>query len=238
MKPESVKTKRLGHPFYSRPTCEVARNLLGKLLVRQLADGRRLSGIVVEVEAYLSCEDQASHSWRGLKKSNASMFLAAGRLYVYPIHSRHCLNVVTESEGTGAAVLIRAMEPWEGWQHMADHRGIELPSLGPSKQRNANLVKLGSGPGRLAQALAVDRQLDGIDLLSSRSMWFEQLSVIQSIAWQTCCGPRIGISRDREKPLRWFIDGNRFVSGCAREHSAGRHWNFSDQLSTCTLRTS
>ena len=108
--------QRLSIDFYSQTTVEVARNLLGKVLVRKLDNGEILAGIVVETEAYLPADDPASHSFRGLGRKNASMFEAAGTLYVYPIHAKYCLNVVTEPKGLGAAVLIRALQPIEGLQ--------------------------------------------------------------------------------------------------------------------------
>ena len=150
---------RLGKRFYSRRTDEVARDLLGKVLVRQLPDGARLAGVIVEVEAYLASDDPASHSARGQRVSNASMFQAAGTLYVYPIHAKYCLNVVTEAKGVGAAVLIRALQPTEGLDRMMQHRATE------------SVRSLTTGPARLCQALQVDRSCDGEDLIN----WVECL---------------------------------------------------------------
>ncbi len=125
--------RRLSHEFYQHTTEIVAQSLLGKVLVR--ADGAdRTSGIIVEVEAYLAAGDEASHSFRGKGKKNASMFRRAGILYVYPIHAKHCLNVVTETEGIGAAVLIRAVQPLEGIETMQTRRStdrIENLTTGP-----------------------------------------------------------------------------------------------------------
>ena len=125
--------QRLSIDFYSQTTVEVARNLLGKVLVRKLDSGEILAGIVVETEAYLPADDPASHSFRGLGRKNASMFEAAGTLYVYPIHAKYCLNVVTESKGLGAAVLIRALQPIEGLSLMFAHRGLTNPTEPPSR---------------------------------------------------------------------------------------------------------
>ncbi len=206
---------RLDHSFYNRDTSVVAQDLLGKVLVRQLDDGPRLAGVIVEVEAYLAINDPASHSFRGRGKSNASMFGPAGTLYVYPIHAKYCLNVVTDGEGAGAAVLIRALQPTDGIDSMLAHRGT------------ASLLRLTTGPARLCQALAIDRKLDGTSLLTSPAIWLEQApaSVVMQ-EWSARSSPRIGISQEVERPLRWFVDGHRYVSGCARDHSRRRDWSF------------
>lgn len=206
---------RLGPDFFAQPTAVVAAELLGKALVSVLPDGQRVSGLIVEVEAYLNEHDEASHSAPGPNKKNASMFGPPGTLYVYAIHAKHCLNVVTEQEGCGAAVLIRALEPWEGQTRMAEHRRL-------TTYRPADLT---TGPGRLCQALGIDRRHDGLDLVTSPRMFLEHVSAVPQ-QWSVCRGPRIGISRSQELPLRWFIDGQRFVSGLARDHSRGRYWHF------------
>ncbi len=220
----SPATGPLGGHFYAGPTSEVAQRLLGKLLVRRLSNGQRLSGIIVEVEAYLSGDDPASHSSRGPGRRNASMFLAAGRLYVYSIHNRFCLNVVTEGDGIGSAVLIRALEPLEGLEQQSLLRGVA--SL-PGASTSAQLRSLTTGPGRLCQALGVDKSLDGVELTTGNSIWLEAApNFVNSIEWSVQTTPRIGISQAQELPLRWFIDGHQLVSGCARDHTRGRHWRF------------
>ena len=108
---------RLPRSFYDRSPATVARELLGKALLRRL-DGQWLGGWIVETEAYLSDGDLASHSARGRTRGNAAMFGPPGTLYVYPIHAKYCMNAVTESDGTGSAVLIRAMEPVWGIDRM------------------------------------------------------------------------------------------------------------------------
>jgi DNA-3-methyladenine glycosylase len=211
--------QRLSLDFYSQPTIDVASNLLGKVIVRQLDNGEVLAGIVVETEAYLPADDPASHSFRGPGRKNASMFAAAGTLYVYPIHARYCLNVVTEPSGQGAAVLVRAVQPIAGLAAMRAHRG--LSSLVEP------LIRLTTGPARMCQALSVDRGLDGVDLLTSTAIWFEtEPPAVMDRPWTARTSPRIGISQAVDKPLRWFIDGNQFVSGCARDHSRRRDWSF------------
>ncbi len=213
---------------------QVARRLLGHSLVRKI-HGQRLSGIIVEVEAYLSQNDPASHSAIGRKNRNASMFGPAGLLYVYTIHTRHCLNVVTEPEGTGSAVLIRAIEPIEGIQWMSEHRNRPAfdqrsshpKSITQQSKTTSLLRELSSGPGRLCEALQVDLKQDGLDLLTSDQVWIEQPSqAVIDRQWKAVESNRIGISKGVELGLRWFIDGHQLVSGCARQHSQGRHWRF------------
>ncbi len=211
-------------------TQQVAKDLLGKRLVRSLisepsgGQPSTLSGIIVEVEAYLASRDTASHSHRGRSKKNASMFAAPGTLYVYSIHARHCLNVVTEPAGYGAAVLIRAIEPCDGTELMALNRKINDCPSNPQELR-----ALTSGPGRLCEALAVDRHLDGIDLFASDQLWLEDSSMpAPKMKRRRRVTSRIGISTAKEKRLRWFLDGNRFVSGKASHHSQGRHWSFGE----------
>jgi DNA-3-methyladenine glycosylase len=237
----NFESLRLPRDFFVGPTEQVALSLLGKLLVTALPDGQRLSGFIVEVEAYLADQDPASHSARGPTPKNASMFAPPGTLYVYSIHAKHCLNIVTETAGRGAAVLIRALEPWEGRSTMLEHRRLHSPDSATSAQeaKQATLettlhnpqlelktaIRLTSGPGRLCQALAIDRRHDGLDLPSSQVVWLETQPEAPS-AYNTRSSPRIGISQACELPLRWFIDGHYFVSGRAGDHSRGRWWSF------------
>lgn len=215
--------QRIAPEAFEGTPLRVARQLLGQLLVRRLDDGTRISGIIVEVEAYLARGDSASHSFRGPGQKNASMFMPAGTLYVYPIHSRCCLNVVTEAAGVGSAVLVRGLEPWEGLERMADQRA----AAGRGTTPLARARELTTGPGRLCQALQVSRELDGIDLLASRQVWIESApGVTAGTSWSIRSSGRIGVSTAQQRRLRWFCDGNHFVSGCAREHSAGRWWSF------------
>jgi DNA-3-methyladenine glycosylase len=208
--------QRLGADFYASPTCAVAEQLLGKLLVRE-RDGQRLSGIVVEVEAYLSAGDPASHSHRGASPRNAAMFCHPGTLYVYTIHARYCLNVVTEPPGRGAAVLIRAVEPWEGVAVMQRLRGKQAPR------------ELTTGPARLCQALDITTDQNGLDLVRSHDVWLEAApAALVGRRRRIVRAVRIGISQAVDLPLRYFLDGHRLVSGLARHHSAGRSWTFAE----------
>ncbi len=200
---------RLSHSFYRRATVEVARDLLGKQLV-SLIEGQVTAGWIVETEAYLPEDDRACHAWRGSTPGNASMFGLAGRAYVYPIHSRCCFNVVTQSAGQGTAVLIRALQPTLGIATMLRRRKVH------------QLRDLCRGPARLCQALGIDRPLDGHDLTAGNTLWITAGS-------RGASGPaapvmlnteRIGVTSAKELPLRFVVAGNRYASGPRRLRSA------------------
>ncbi len=193
---------RLERDFFDRETLEVARDLLGRTLVR-LLDGERLSGRIVEVEAYIGEKDRASHARVGRTRRNAAMYGPPGHAYVYQIYGVHyCLNLVTEPEGRPAAVLIRALEPLEGLEVMRARRGgrPDLP--------------LTSGPGRLCQALSIDRRLDGADLCAPRaSLFVEEGEPVPDEA--VAAGPRIGVRGDQAAltaPWRLYLRDNPHVS--------------------------
>lgn len=210
-------SERLLDSFYAQDTQAVARQLLGKRLVRQFSQGGQVAGIIVEVEAYLAEDDAASHSARGPNRKNASMYQPHGTLYVYPIHARYCMNVVTEPVGKGAAVLIRAVEPLEPVAAMQRARST------------SEKIRLTTGPAKLCEAMAVDRHLDGHSLVTSSHIWIESEDpAVGRRSWSVRVSPRIGISQARDKLLRWFVDGNRYVSGCARDHTCGRTWQFTE----------
>ncbi|MFZ5918401.1 MAG: DNA-3-methyladenine glycosylase [Chloroflexota bacterium] len=187
--------------FYARPTLAVARDLLGQRLVR-LLDGRRLSGRIVEVEAYLGESDQASHARPGRTRRNAAMYGPPGHAYVYSIYGlHHCLNAVTEPQGCPAAVLIRALAPLEGLEVMRRQRPNH-----PDRE-------LTNGPAKLCQALAVDKNLDGADLCMAGTLWIEADEPIADAQVNT--GPRINVRGDeraRSAPWRFTIGGHPFVS--------------------------
>ncbi len=175
--------------FFARPTLEVAPDLLGALLVRTLPDGVRLVGRLVEVEAYLGPQDPASHAYRRTARS-AIMWGPPGIAYVYVTYgNHHCLNVVTEPEGTPGAVLLRAAEPLEGLDVMRRLRGVEEVRL------------LSSGPGRLTQAFAIDLSFNGADLTRPGPLYLAPGTPPRRIRTT----PRIGIRRAQERPWR-FVD--------------------------------
>jgi DNA-3-methyladenine glycosylase len=192
----------LPRPFYDRPTEVVARELLGKALIRKL-DGQWLGGWIVETEAYLAEGDLASHSARGKTRSNAAMFGPPATLYVYPIHAKYCLNAVTENDGVGSAVLIRAIEPVWGIESMRTNRGTD------------DLRRLTRGPAMLCQAMRVDRSFDATELAGASKVIIAEghFDVTEITATS-----RIGISSSQDLQLRYFIDGNPFVSGRAADH--------------------
>ena len=195
---------QLPRPFYDRPTIQVARELLGKTLLLR-AGGEWVGGMIVETEAYLPADDPASHSARGKTPSNASMFGPPGTLYVYPIHAKHCLNAVTEKEGIGAAVLIRALQPIWGVESMQRRRGFD------------DLRRLTRGPAMLCQALGVDRNADGTDLIADRGIRIAAMPEPTPI--EIHCSRRIGISKAVDHPNRFFARDNRYVSGPRRDHA-------------------
>lgn len=205
MSSEAKFRNSLPRSFYNRDPREVSRNLLGKVLVRH-RNGKLLAGRIVEVEAYLGAEDAAAHSAAGRTARNAVLFGPPGHSYVYFIYGNHyCLNVSCEPEGRAGSVLIRALEPLSGIEEMAQARGTEIH--GPK-----DLLKLVSGPGRLAQAFAITRARDnGCDLTSATGrLWIgEDGYRAQGI----CMTPRIGITKAADKPLRYILAGNAFVSG-------------------------
>jgi DNA-3-methyladenine glycosylase len=180
-------------------TAELARTLLGKLLVRELPEGVA-SGRIVETEAYV-VGDAAGHAYRGMTPRNRSLFLERGHAYVYLAYGvSFMLNVSSEAPGTGAGVLIRALEPVEGVSIMRRNRGVE------------RLRDLMRGPGRLAQALRIDRSLDGLDLCEEGPLWLarDDRGTAEEDIGESI---RIGISRDAERVLRFYLRGSLFVSG-------------------------
>ena len=186
---------RLPRSFYAREAHEVAPDLLGHVLVRAFPDGRRAAARIVEVEAY-EPNDPASHAFRGMTARNAVMFGPPGHLYVYFTYGmHHCMNAVTGRVGEGAAVLLRAAEPLEGADEMAARRG---------RERRLDLC---SGPGRLAQALGVAREHDGLDLVAGHTMWVETGARPEPIA----TGIRVGV-RETTRRWRFWLEGNVFVS--------------------------
>ena len=191
-------TPRLPRTFYTRDAVTVARCLLGQRLVH-IVEGERLAGIVVETEAYLGREDKAAHSYRGRTARNASMWHEGGHAYVYFIYGMHwCLNVVAGRRDDPVAVLIRALEPTEGIEEMRRRR--------PLARRDRDLC---SGPGKLCQALAVDRSLDGEDLVTSGRLFIERLRHRAHPSRDITVSKRIGVAYADEwsdAPLRFHLD--------------------------------
>jgi DNA-3-methyladenine glycosylase len=194
---------KLPREFYTRPdVLEVARDLLGKKLVVPNRNGRRVSGIIVETEAYRGPEDRASHAWNGRRTQRTeTMYGLGGTAYVYFVYGMYNqFNVVTNVENTPHAVLVRALEPAEGLEIIRRRR--------PAKSE----YELTSGPGRLCLAMGIDRKLNKADLLGDR-VWIEEgVSVSPR---DVARGPRIGIDYAEKwitKPWRFWIKDNPFVS--------------------------
>ncbi len=174
----------------------VAKDLLGAKLVR--VEGKvRMSGIIVETEAYRGSKDPASHAFRGRTKRNEVMFGPAGHAYVYfSMGAHHCLNVTTEGEGTPAAVLFRAIQPEEGIDAMKRNKG------------STELKRLAAGPGNLTRAFGIGRDFNGEDLVSSEVLFLEEGRRVRRVGIST----RIGVSGGASFRWRFFVKDNPFVS--------------------------
>lgn len=203
----------LDRAFYARNPRRVARELLGKVLVRE-ENAVRLTARIVEVEAYLGAKDPAAHAYAGETARNAVLFGPPGYAYIYFIYGNHyCLNVSCGEDGFGGGgILFRALEPLTGIEEMARARDIAI--AGPR-----NLTKLTSGPGRLSEAFGVTRVRDnGGDLTSSAgSLWIGDDGFRPRSIRVT---PRIGITQAADRLLRYIVAGNPFVSG--PKHRPGR----------------
>jgi DNA-3-methyladenine glycosylase len=188
---------RIEQEFYLQETKFAAKNLLGKILTR-VCDDAVISGKIVETEAYLHEYDLASHSAPGITKRNAVMFESGGVIYVYKIYGiHHCINVVTEEQGIGAAVLIRALEPIFGIEKMIENR---------KTNKIDNLCK---GPGNVAKAYGFDLNFNGHSFLSN------DLYICHSedkYDFEIGISKRIGITKSSDLPLRFFMKNSRYVS--------------------------
>jgi DNA-3-methyladenine glycosylase len=200
----STSAAPLPRNFYARDPRAVARDLLGKLLVRR-ESRRLLTARIVEVEAYLGQDDPAAHSASGRTARNFVLFGPPGLTYVYFIYGNHYLfNVSCLPDGEAGGVLFRALEPISGIEQMAAARDISI-------ETEADLRKLTSGPGRLAEAFGITRERDNEkDLTSRKSDLFIVDDGFRPRGIEVT--PRIGITKAAERPLRFTIAGNKFVS--------------------------
>jgi DNA-3-methyladenine glycosylase len=197
---QKISIRRIHRSELPEDTVELSRFLIGKVVVHELPAGR-VSGRIVETEAYPP-GDPAGHHFRGPTPRIRSMYLAPGHVYVFFNYGAHfMLNVVSEPPQTAAAILIRALEPLEGIEIMQRHRNT------------TELLDLTRGPGRLAQALQIDRRHDGVDLCANEKLW---LGAIDYPVARIGKSVRIGITRAADKLLRFFERGNPFVSGPKR----------------------
>ena len=195
--PTKLSARHLRRDELPTDTIELARFLIGKIVVHDVPAGR-LSGRIVETEAYPP-GDPAGHHFRGPTPRIKSMYLAQGHVYVFFNYGAHfMLNVVSEPPGIAGAILIRALEPLEGIEIMQQHR------------RTMHLLDLTRGPGRLAAALQIDRSHDGLDLCADGALW---LGISNRLCGGVGKSVRIGITRAADKLLRYYERGNPYVSG-------------------------
>jgi DNA-3-methyladenine glycosylase len=172
--------------------------MLGRILVRTFPDGTRLRARLVEVEAYRQ-DDPASHSYRGRTARTDVMFGPPGHLYVYFTYGMHfCMNAVTGRDGEGNAVLLRAAEPLEGLDGMAERRGTDDPRL------------LLAGPARLCEAFGVGREQNGLDLVDSDAMRIERGDPVAR--GRVAAGPRVGVTVAVEQPWRFVVKDSPYLS--------------------------
>lgn len=196
---------RLKQKFFNRKTEIVAQELLGKVLVRKFTSGqKKISGIIVETEAYIGPQDLASHASRGKTERNKIMFEDAGLWYVYMIYGfYHCLNIITEKRHHPSAILIRALEPLENTDEMIKNRKME------------KISNLTSGPGKLCQALKIDRKFNYTNLNLKDSLLYIEDRGIKIPKSKIIKTARVGVYYAKEwkdKPLRFYIKNNPFVS--------------------------
>ena len=202
---KKLTLRRLHRSELPPDTIKLTRFLIGKVIVHDLPEGR-LSGRIVEVEAYPP-GDPAGHHFRGPTPRIRSMYLAPGHVYVFFNYGAHfMLNIVSEPEGTAAAILVRGVEPLEGIELMQRNR------------RTTRLLDLTRGPGRLAVAFRINRSHDGVDLCAPGPLW---LGVTNHPVGTIAKTVRIGISRATDLPLRFYERGNPFVSGPKRLLTSG-----------------
>ena len=198
----------LARAFYERPTLDVARDLLGKVMVHR-APGGVTAGMIVETEAYIGEDDPACHAAPGPTSRNAPLYGPPGIAYVYLNYGIHYLvNAVTEAEGHPAAVLIRALEPLEGLHLMAMRRALN--------GRTPPAHELCRGPGNLTKAMGITLSDNCLDLVGSRLVIEDRDVPVDEVSW----GPRIGIRVATERPWRCWITHNSSVSGSQSSRAA------------------
>ena len=192
-----MKRVVLPYSFYRQDTVSVAKGLLGKVMLFEGA-GQPLTGRVVETEAYLGLEDPACHSATGRSSRNSVMFGPSGHAYIYLIYGMHlCFNVTTGQGNSPEAVLLRAIEPLEGIEKMRENRGQD------------NIFNLCSGPGKLVQAMGIDKSLNGTSVVEGPVKFIEAPGGQPFAIVETT---RIGISKAADWPLRFYISGSAFIS--------------------------
>ena len=191
------KRKILPRRFYERNPEVVAKDLLGKIIVRRL-DDNILSGMIVETEAYYGPGDPASRAYDGMKNFNRLMWLDPGVAFIYNVHKYWMFNVVAHEPGGVGAVLIRAVEPIDGVEIMMKNRGVY-----------DEMIELTSGPGRFTVAFKIDKSLNGTNLTSAENPIYITDNKVQ---FEIKSSKRIGVRADLDRDLRFYIKGNKFVS--------------------------
>ena len=201
--------KKLPRSFYLRPTLTVAKELLGKYLVRRI-NKNLIVGKIVEVEAYLGENDPASHAYRGRTKRNDVMFWKGGHLYVYFTYGMHfCANIVTEDLNKGRAVLLRAIEPIKGIDTMIRNRKLKWSNGVLEKWNTNELINLTNGPAKLCEAFGLSREQNGTDLCGNEIFLAQGDKISRSKIATT---KRIGIKNGAEKKWRFYLCINPFIS--------------------------
>ncbi len=188
----------LKEEFYSRDTAKVAQNLLGKKLIRKTECNKKfMSGIIVETEAYYGETDPASRAYNGKKNYNKVMWCTPGKLFIYNVHKYWLLNIVAHEVGEVGGILIRALEPLEGVELMKRNRPVD------------KIRELTNGPGKLALALGIDKSFNGLKTTDFSS----KINIIENdFELKMGSSNRIGVTRDLQEKLRFYVLGNRFVS--------------------------
>ncbi|GAX91220.1 DNA-3-methyladenine glycosylase [Effusibacillus lacus] len=209
-----MKSQLLPEIFFHLPTLDLAKALLGTILVHETMEGTT-SGIIVETEAYIGPEDKAAHSYGGIPTERTRvMFGPPGFAYVYQIYGMHyCFNVVSGEETAPEAILIRALEPVVGIPLMIRRRGLDIRQLPDGSWPTNKLKLLTNGPGKLAQAMGISKDQYGLGLKDSSLRILPRRNKLS--ADQIRSGPRIGIEyaeEAREYPWRYWIAGNPYVS--------------------------
>lgn len=205
----------LPRDFYLRETVEVAKELLGKSLVRHLREHVYLEGRIVEVEAYRGRDDPASHAYRGLTDRNKIMFGKVGLAYIYVIYGFHyCLNVsARERSEEAGAVLLRAIEPIEGTSHMLRNRELEDdPQSIKRMKQGMPPVQITNGPGKLTKAMKITRKLNGEDFTNDASEIFICNQPREDAKLEICSTPRIGVNKGKDKLWRFCVKNSAFIS--------------------------
>ena len=205
--------RKIKKSFYNRKTLKVAQEILGKFLVRKIGK-KIIAGKIVETEGYVGPNDLASHASRGKTARTAPMFGPPGHAYIYLVYGlNYCFNIVTEKKNYPAAVLIRALEPINGIDIMLQNRQLNKKQKQKLNSQNSILKTLTNGPGKLCQALKIDKILNNADLTDG-ALWLEDRG-LKIKPREIVAARRVGVDyagKYKNKPWRFYLKGNQFVS--------------------------